>query len=183
MGSRRARPPSRRAGRRLPPAPPSASGAGVARVVEVTAHRDAEDRAAVDEVRPAAASRRRSCPRARPRRRRPRPAASAISVTTSGSTAPSNRQPNATLIVAVVGRSAPARIRSTRSVASASVALPLRRLNSSVAASVTLTGASAWRRAAPSRARSGRARRARRRDHPPRRRPPPRPPSAAPVPG
>ena len=75
----------------------------------------------------------------------PAPAAtsrSARSATTPGSTSPSNGQPNETLIVAVEGRSATARIRSTRAAASSSVALPLRWLNDSVAASVTLTRSS-----------------------------------------
>ena len=60
-----------------------------------------------------------------------------------GSTSPSNGQPNEQLIVAVAGNSVAARIRSTRSAASASDALPLRRLKPSVAASVTLTRSSA----------------------------------------
>ena len=67
---------------------------------------------------------------------------SARSATTPGSTSPSNGQPNEQLIVAVDGRSAAARIRSTRAAASSSVALPLRWLNVSVAASVTFTRAS-----------------------------------------
>ena len=84
----------------------------------------------------------------------PAPAAtsrSARSATTPGSTSPSNGQPNATLIVAVEGRSATARIRSTRAVASSSDALPLRWLKDSVAASVTLTRSSgvAARRSQP----------------------------------
>ena len=79
----------------------------------------------------------------------PAPAAtsrSARSATTPGSTSPSKGQPNETLIVAVDGRSATARIRSTRAAASSRVALPLRWLNDSVAASVTLTRPSACRR-------------------------------------
>ena len=72
----------------------------------------------------------------------PAPAAtsrSARSATTPGSTSPSNGQPNEQLIVAVDGRSATARIRSTRAAASSSEAFPFRWLNDSVAASVTLT--------------------------------------------
>src|SRR5918994_604739 len=70
----------------------------------------------------------------------PPPAAtsrSARSATTPGSTSPSKGQPNEQLIVALEGRSATARIRSTRPAASSSEALPLRRLNVSVAPSVT----------------------------------------------
>jgi hypothetical protein len=62
----------------------------------------------------------------------------ASSTTAPGSTSPSNGHPKATLIVAVVGQSAAARIRWTRSSATVSEALPFRRLNVSVAASVTL---------------------------------------------
>ena len=64
---------------------------------------------------------------------------SARSATTPGSTSPSNGQPNEQLIVAVDGRSAAARIRSTRAAASSSDAFPFRWLKVSVAASVTLT--------------------------------------------
>ncbi len=63
--------------------------------------------------------------------------------TTPGSTSPSNGHPNEQLIVTVVGSAAAPRIRSTRSVASASDAFPLRRLKLSVAARVTLTRSSA----------------------------------------
>ena len=51
---------------------------------------------------------------------------SARSATTPGSTSPSNGQPNEQLIVAVVGLSATARIRSTRAAASSSDAFPFR---------------------------------------------------------
>ena len=61
------------------------------------------------------------------------------SATTAGSTSPSNGQPHAHEIVTVDGTSARARIARTRSTASASDALPFRRLNASVAASVQLT--------------------------------------------
>ena len=85
---------------------------------------------------PRAARRRRSCRRGRPRPARSAPASSA---TRPGSTRPSNGQPKATLIVTVAGTCAAARICSTRATASSSEALPLRRLNSSVAPSVALT--------------------------------------------
>ena len=67
----------------------------------------------------------------------------ASSATTPGSTGPSNGQPKATDSVTVAGRSASARIRSTRATASSSVALPLRWLKVSVAANVTFTRSSA----------------------------------------
>ena len=54
----------------------------------------------------------------------------------AGSTSPSNGQPNATLIVTVAGRSAAARIRSTRAAASSTDAFAFRCENDSVAASV-----------------------------------------------
>ncbi len=64
---------------------------------------------------------------------------SASASTAPGSTGPSNGQPNATLIVTVAGRSAAARIRSTRAAASSTDAFAFRCENDSVAASVTLT--------------------------------------------
>ena len=67
---------------------------------------------------------------------------SARSRTTPPSTSPSNGQPKEQLIVAVAGRSDARRISSTRSVASARDAFAFRRLNVSVAASVTLTRSS-----------------------------------------
>ena len=121
---------------------PRARDAGVPRVVEVAADGDAQDGDALDELRHG------------PRRRDadrvgeddlPRPAVtsrSARSATTPGSTSPSNGQPNEQLIVAVVGRSATPRIRSTRAAASSSDAFPFRWLKDSVAASVTLTRSS-----------------------------------------
>ena len=122
---------------------PGAGDAGVARVVEVAADRDAEDRDALE--RAARTGRGVATPIVSARTTSPAPAAtsrSARSATTPGSTSPSNGQPNETLIVAVEGRSATARIRSTRAAASSSDALPFRWLNVSVAASVTLTRSS-----------------------------------------
>src|SRR5918995_6133251 len=75
----------------------------------------------------------------------PAPAAtsrSAMSATTPASTSPSNGQPNEQLIVALVGRSATPRIRSTRTAASSSDAFPFRWLKDSVAAKVTVTRSS-----------------------------------------
>ena len=83
------------------------------------------------------ASRPRSCLRGRLPRSLNRAASSA---TAPGSTRPSKGHPNEHEIVTVAGVSPAApRIASTRSVASASVAFPLRRLKVSVAANVTLT--------------------------------------------
>ena len=111
----------------------------MARVVKVAADGDAEDRAALDE------------PRDRTRRR-DADRVGEDDLAGSGGDEPLGEVGNdARVDLALEGAAegdadrrgrgpvGAARIRSTRSVASASVAFPLRRLNSSVAASVTLT--------------------------------------------
>ena len=91
---------------------------------------------------PDEASQPRSCPRARPRRRRRDEPVREVGNDT-GSTSPSNGQPNATLIVAVEGRSASGedRARPGRRHLQRGVAVAL--VEDSVAASVTLTRSSA----------------------------------------